>query len=256
MPQEPGEPADNGRMPQDAPSASIFIDESYSNRDYYVAAMLATDAQAADIEQRFQVIRQDARFKWGMPDDIEFHAYDIMQGKGQWHAFYGRVGDAAALYRRLLKAIVDSEAQVAVQGVDVGRLNLRFQYPATPYEVVVRRALEQVNLWCEGASPGQARVFADSVRPDLNPATAAFRRAIDGSTLAASSTHPGPLTAIGPVTLVESKDYSGVQAADLAAHIVRRHLEQTNASATARRLARSLYNTLEPALRYSAKWRP
>jgi hypothetical protein len=247
---------DGADVPQASAPVSIFIDESYSNRDYYVGAVLMTADQVADLESRFEEIRQFARFKWGVPDKVEFHAYDIMQGKNDWRVMYGRVGDAASLYGKLLRAIVASGARVAVQGVDVVRLNLRFQYPATPYEVVCRRALEQIHSWCEQDGLDAVPVFADSVRPDLGAATAAFKRITDGTSLAASSGRPGPLARIGTVNLVESCDHSGVQAADLAAHIVRRYLEEVKAAPAARRLARSLCNTLEPALKYSAKWRP
>jgi len=84
-----------------------------------------------------------------------------------------------------------------------------------------------------------------------------FDRAIDGTSLAASSAYPHPLTHIAqPVTLVSSAQYAGVQAADLAVHIIRRHIEEVTASPRARKLARSLYHTLAPAITYEGKWRP
>jgi hypothetical protein len=54
----------------------------------------------------------------------------------------------ASLYKSLLKAVVRSRAKVAIQAVDVLRLNRRFEYAATPYEVTARRALERVDQWC------------------------------------------------------------------------------------------------------------
>jgi hypothetical protein len=238
-------------------AATVFIDESYSKRDYYVAALLATGSQQAILDARFQELRRGARFKWGVPDDVEFHAHDIMQGRGPWSALLGRVGDAASLYRNVLRAVVDSGVKVAIQGVDVVRLNLRFQYPAAPYETAARRALEQVNLWCEQDDIHRVEIVADEIGPDLRRSQAAFARIVDGTTLAASSTHPGPLTHIsGPISLVESRLHSGVQAADMVAHIVRRHLEETGAAPPARRLARSLHNTICPALGHCGKWRP
>lgn len=236
---------------------TVFIDESYTSRDYYVAALLVDDEQKAVLEARFQELRQEARFKWKVPDDIEFHAHELMQGRGPWLPLLGRVGDAASLYRKLLKAIVDSGARIAVQSVDIVRLNLRFQYPATPYEVAVRRALEQVNLWCKQDGLGMAQIIADDIGQDYERASAAFRRIVDGTNPAASAAHPGRLAQIKEsVILANSSEVTGVQAADLVVHIVRRHLEETDAAPQARRLARSLHNILQPALRYSTKWRP
>jgi hypothetical protein len=58
-----------------------------------------------------------------------------------------------------------------------------------------------------------------------------------------------------PVSLVDSVDCSGVQAADLVAYTVRRQAEETGAAPQTRRLAKSLCNRLTPALKHSAKWR-
>jgi hypothetical protein len=125
-----------------------------------------------------------------------FHAHDIMQGRGAWSPLLGRVGDAASLYRKLLGAIVDCGARIAMQGVDVVGLKHRFQYPAASYEVAARRALEQVNLWCEAEDIVSANAVADEIGPDHERATTAFRRIIDGTTLAASSAHPGRLSRV------------------------------------------------------------
>jgi hypothetical protein len=243
------------QVPEKPPT--VYIDESYSDRDYYVAALLVASGQSTDLEARFQALRQDARLRWGVPGDVEFHAHDMMQGRGAWSPLLGRVGDAASLYRRLLEAVVGSGARIAVQAVDVVRLKHRFQYPAAPYEVAARRALEQVNLWCEEDQAGPALVVADEIGPDPGRAAQAFRRIIDGTTLAASSAHPGALARVAePVSLVESSGHTGVQAADLVAYIVRRQAEGVAASPQARRLAQSLRNVLTPAVRYSAKWMP
>jgi hypothetical protein len=100
-------------------------------------------------------------------------------------------------------------------------------------------------------------VIADEIGPDHQRAATAFRRIIDGTTLAASSAHPGGLSRIAyPVSLVDSAGCSGVQAADLVAYVVRRQIEETGAAPQARRLAKSLRNALTPALKHLAKWRP
>jgi len=84
-----------------------------------------------------------------------------MQGWGDWAVFQGRIGDAATLYRRLLTAIVSSGVRIAIQGVDVVRLNLRFQYPAIPHEIAARRALEQVDQWCATDGSGPVSIISD-----------------------------------------------------------------------------------------------
>jgi hypothetical protein len=233
-----------------------WSDESYTQRDYWVAVAVADQAQKTALEISFAAIRAEASRIWGLRTDAEFHARDIMQGWGDWKVLQGRVGDAASLCRRLLRAIVDSGVRIAVQGVDVVRLNLRFQYPALPHEVAARRALEQIDQWCAKDGSGPVALIADETGD--NPSMASlFDRIIDGASPAVSSGYPRPLAHVArPVTLTSSARHDGVQAADLAVHIVRRHIEETAADPRARKLARSLYHTLSPAIAYQSKWRP
>jgi hypothetical protein len=233
-----------------------WSDESYTQRDYWVAVVVADDAQKTALETSFSEIRAEVAERWGLPSDVEFHAHDIMQGWRDWEVFQGRFGDAVSLCRRLLNAVADSGVRIALQGVDVVRLNLRFQYPALPHEVAARRALEQVDQWCAHDGGGPVTLIADETGD--NPSmTSLFDRIIDGTSLAVSSGYPRPLTHLTrPVALVSSARHDGVQAADLAVHIVRRHIEETTAAPRARKLARSLYHTLSPAIAYESKWRP
>lgn len=228
-----------------------FADESYSQHDYYVAVTVTDHTQKTALEAGFAALREEAAEKLGVPADIEFHAYDIMQGCGEWEALRGRIGDAASLYRKLLKAIVDSGARIAIQGVDIAELAARFDKPPYPHEAAARLAFEQVDQWCADAGVDTVEVTADEISSDPRFAHDMFNRVIDGTTIAASPQCPGPLRHIAqPVALVSSRDSDGVQAADLACHIVRRHFEQTSAAPRAVKLARSLYHTLLPALAY------
>jgi hypothetical protein len=237
-------------------SLTGWVDESYSQRDYWVAVVVGDASQTVALEDRFSALRAEMAATWDLPTDVEFHAHDIMQGWGDWSVFQGRVGDAASLYRRLLEAIAESGVRIAVQGVDVVRLNLRFQYPAAPHEAAARRALEQIDQWCAGGQSGQVSILSDETG-DGPYMTRLFDRVIDGTSLAASSAYPHALTHIKrPVSLVSSAKHDGVQAADLVVHIVRRHLEETAAAPRAARLARSLYRVIAPSLTYQDKWRP
>ncbi|MDR1512822.1 MAG: DUF3800 domain-containing protein [Propionibacteriaceae bacterium] len=231
------------------------LDESYSNQNYYVAVVVVTPSQQRSLSDTFAALREDAAKKFGTPPDVEFHAYDIMQGQGAWSMLRGRVGDAASLYRRLLKAIVGSGAQAAIQSVDRTVLAQQFDPELPAHEAAVRLVLEQVDQWRENAHAGQVRIVSDEISSDIAFATDLFARAISGTSGAAVLGRPGPLSNIAqPARLVSSADYDGVQAADLIAHIARRHFERTTAAPRAVQLARSLYHTVMPAVAYQARW--
>jgi hypothetical protein len=196
--------------------------------------------------------------RWGVAEDVEFHAYDIMQGHKPWQVLRGRTGDAASLYRKLLRTVVACGARVIVQAVDVTRFHQAFTKPASPHEAAVRRALEQLDRWCQDDGTGPVSVVSDEISADTTFATDMFARAINGTTTTASPGHPGPLRHVAStVSLVSSAHSTGVQAADLVAHIARRHFEESvAASSSARRLARSLYHTAVPAVAFQRKWEP
>jgi hypothetical protein len=168
-----------------------FADESYGPHDYYVAVVVTDEAQQAALDAGFAALRQEAAEKWGVSPDIEFHAYDIMQGSDDWAMLRGRVGDAASLYRKLLKTVVDSGAKVAIQGVDTAALAARFENPPYAHEAAARLALEQVDRWCEQAGVGTIDITADEISSDTRFATDVFNRAIDGTTVTASEEHVG-----------------------------------------------------------------
>jgi hypothetical protein len=228
-----------------------FADESYGQHDYYVAIVVTGQAQEAALKAGFDALRKEAAQKWKVPSDVEFHAYDIMQGCDDWKVLRGRVGDAASLYRKLLKVIVASGAKVAIEGVGIADLAEEYDNPPYAHEAAARLALEQVDQWCADAGVSAVEITADEISSDMRFATDVFNRAIDGTTVAASDEHPGSLGHVAqPIALVSSASSDGVQAADLVAHIVRRHFEETSAAPRAVKLARSLYHTLLPALTY------
>lgn len=228
-----------------------FADESYGQHDYYVAIVVTDQAQEAALKSGFGALRKDAARKWQVPSNVEFHAYNIMQGRGNWRVLRDRIGDAASLYRKLLKAIVASGAKVAIEGVGIADLAEKYKNPPYAHEAAARLALEQVDQWCAEAGVNAIEITADEISSDTRFATEVFNRAIDGTSVGASAGHPGVLGHIAqPVALVSSASSDGVQAADLVAHIVRRHFEETTAAPRAVKLARSLYHTLLPALTY------
>jgi hypothetical protein len=217
--------------------------------------VLLDPAQQQSLTASFKALRQRAADMFGTPVDIEFHGYDIMQGDGDWSMLRGRVGEAATLYMRLLEAIVGSGARAAIQSVDTIGLAKRFQPRLSAHEAAVRLVLEQVNQWMQGAGNGLARLVSDEISADRAFAADLFDRAITGASRAASLGCVGTLDRIAqPVRLVSSALCEGVQAADLIAHIARRHFEETSATPKAKRLARRLYHTIMPAVAYQAKW--
>lgn len=228
----------------------LFVDESYGADDYYVAGVLVTQAQYVRLVAVVEEIRASVSHSFGMPADVEFHAHRMMQCQDDWRVMRGRLHESVTVYRALLRAVVASGAVVWLEGVDVRRLNARYRYPDSPYEVSLRYLLEKVDTFC------RAQDLTCDVTADLIDKADDFREAIAG--FARSGTpgwRPSRLERITGPQWLDSRSEPGIQVADLVVYILRRHREVTG-SAKAQRTTRSLVHQLRPAIRGERKWVP
>lgn len=182
--------------------------------------------------------------------DVEFHAHRLMQAQGDWECMKGQLHESVAIYRHVLRAIVGSGAGVMLEGVDVRRLNARYRYPDSPYQVALRHLLERADGWCAGWGVN-CRVTADLIdrQEDFAEAIAGYTR------VGTPGFRPSRLERILGPEWVDSRTEIGVQAADMVAYIMRRHRE-VQGSPKAQRATRSLVHQLKPAIRHERKWTP
>lgn len=237
-------------MPIRPQTLQLFVDESYGADDYYVAGVLVTDTQYRTLALGLDRVREHAIAKFGVPADVEFHAHRLMQAQDDWSVMQGQLHEAVALYRNVLRAIVNAKAQVLLEGVDVRRLRARYRYPDSPYEVALRHLLERIDARC-AQTDATCRVTADLIdrQDDFAEAIAGYTR------VGTPGFRPSRLERIHTPEWVDSRDEPGVQAADMVAYILRRHREVTG-SPKAQRATRSLIHALHPAIRYERKWIP
>lgn len=228
----------------------LFVDESYGADDYYVAGVLLSDVQYRGLVDEISQVRQHASERFGLPTDVEFHAHRLMQAQGDWECMKGQLHESVAIYRHVLRAIVGSGAGVMLEGVDVRRLNARYRYPDSPYEVALRHLLERADGRCAGWGVN-CRVTADLIdrQEDFSEAIAGYTR------VGTPGFRPSRLERILGPEWVDSRTEIGVQAADMVAYIMRRHRE-VQGSPKAQRATRSLVHQLKPAIRHERKWTP
>lgn len=227
-----------------------YLDESYGADDYYVAGVVLSDAQYLQLVRKVTDLRTQVADAFGVPNDVEFHGHRLMQAREDWDCMAGQLHEAVGVYRKFLRAIVDSGAVVLLEGVDVRRLRARYRYPDSPYEVVLRHLLERVDTMAR-AGGEHCEVTADLVDRHAD-----FAEAIAGYTrVGTPGFRPSRLERIVGPTWVDSRSEIGVQAADMAAYILRRNRE-VRSSPKAERATRSLVHQLRPAIRLERKWIP
>ncbi|MCV7176754.1 DUF3800 domain-containing protein [Mycolicibacterium sphagni] len=228
-----------------------FIDESYGEDDYYVGGLVLTPDQLAAIERELEAFKAVVAEKFDVPESIEFHAHEIMHGKGSWRTLDGRVHESVWVCRRVLQIAANSGARIHIQGVDVRRLNARYRYPDSPYRVTLRHLLERVHDECQWRRC-RSTVTAD-ILDESDTATAAIAGFVRKATPGYRSTR---LCHIEPMNYVDSQTSLGVQAADVVTYAARRHLEVRDGHPRALKAARQLFNVVQPRLTSCRKWEP
>lgn len=229
-----------------------FVDESYGPDDYYVGGVVLADHQLIRLNDQLAEFRDEVCEKFDLSaDDVEFHAHQMMHGKGEWACLDGQVHESVWICRRIIHIVVNCGARIHMQGVDVRRLNARYRYPDSPYRIALRHLLERVNDDCI------RRELRSSVTADIldesDAATAAIRGFVRNPT---PGYRPTRLTHIEPMEYVDSRASLGVQAADVVAYTLRRHLEVKNSHPRAAKAARQLFNAALPAVSTCRKWNP
>ena len=58
---------------------TAYLDESYGERVFVLVALLAIEVQAGVITTELDALVRRASLRFGVPDDAEVHAYDIMR---------------------------------------------------------------------------------------------------------------------------------------------------------------------------------
>lgn len=229
-----------------------FVDESYGANDYYVGGIILNDQQLAYLEGELLDLKRRASAQFGVPEDIELHAHEIMQCKRLWRCLKGSPHEQVYICKQVLEAVVASGAVVHLQGVNVRRLNARYRYPDSPYAVSLRHMLERVEEHCVRLGE-RSEVLLD-ILDESDTATAAIAGYVRRKT---PGYRPMHLTSIvHPIQYADSRDHLGIQAADVVTYVLRRHLEVQVAHPKALRASRMLFETVWPAVRSNRKWEP
>lgn len=231
---------------------SAFVDESYDDRDYHVAALVVTPEALQLLNRAMGEARLCAATSFGISLDAEFHGYEIMSGRAAWKPLRGKYAAASSIYMRALSGIRDSGAKIFIRGVNIPRLNERYRYPNPPHQVSLQHVLEQVDM--HAAALGErVRVYADQV-PDQDRHANMIR-------LYSKIGTPGFRTSMLPTIWhpIESRrscDVPGLQAADLVVYLYRRMFFHAHRDAKALKATRKMWNVISPAVVYKNHWTP
>ncbi len=123
-----------------------YVDESYTKTHYWMAAVLCTDDTLAPLGAALDAcVAQAAASYEGISPTAELHGYDLFHGTRDWAPLKTLARARIGAYAAAAKAIGDSGAEIIIRGVDIVRLQRRYNWPDHPHAVVLAHILERID---------------------------------------------------------------------------------------------------------------
>ncbi|WP_367948754.1 DUF3800 domain-containing protein [Rathayibacter sp. VKM Ac-2857] len=230
---------------------TAYLDESYTDERYYVAAFLIDEADNPALDAaraRMSIFLKG----FGVEPSTELHAHSLMTGRDGFEPVARQVRARIRIYQQWMNELAALPARVIVRGVDVTRLNARYKYPDPPHQVALQHTLEAIDR-CARQHGKQVRIVADIVPGQVAHAADMIRYQRSGTPGYQSSMLAA---VVPPLVFEDSARFPGLQAADAIAYIYRRfdaHVESNSQVASA---VQRLWTTLDGLVFEVWRWDP
>lgn len=225
-------------------SLIAYIDESYNSEMFYIGAAVASQQAWQKITIRYHELRSFCMETYGISEDAELHAVEIMGGKKLWAPLRGKHREAAGILRKALAILDDEGVQYFFWGLDISRLHARFKYPQPPHQIALQGILRSLNDYASHQSESEyIKLVADivDIKEELQAQFAGYQRLSSASGLSDTLKHLEY-----PIVFRDSKESAGLQAADIGAYLFHRiqrfPTERHSAAARARKPMERLLN--------------
>lgn len=227
-----------------------YLDESYTDRWYWMGALLVPDVVAIPLSTALDEVMLDAAKAYGVAAESELHGYDLFQGRAPWTGLPPRA--RIAVYNSALKAIGSHEVTIILRGVDRHGLTRRYATPKPAHEVVLSHLLERIDGYA-AMREQLVLVIADEVD---NPAThrsdlSRYRTTGTGGYRSRRLTH-----IVDTLHFAPSHASRLVQAVDLVTFLFRRIASGTVADPREVAANERLWSWVEPRRYHSWCWSP
>jgi len=104
-----------------------YLDESASERCYYVTAVIVQDSDVVGLTSALQEV---ADYAWdaysGVPHSPELHAHAISNGKEDWTSMKKDYEAQKDVLNRAVEAIADSDVAIYIRGVHIEKYQARY----------------------------------------------------------------------------------------------------------------------------------
>jgi hypothetical protein len=227
-----------------------YVDESYTDRWYWIGALLVPDVVAIPLSTALDEVMADAARSYGIPAESELHGYELFQGRAVWSELPPRA--RIAVYNSALKAIGAHDVTIILRGVDRPGLARRYPCPKPAHEVVLSHLLERIDGYA-AMREELALVIADEVDNPATHRSDLSRYRVDGT----GGYRSRRLTRIvDTLHFAPSQASRLVQAVDLVTFLFRRMESSTVVDVREKTANEKLWSWVEPRRYHSWCWLP
>jgi hypothetical protein len=227
-----------------------YVDESYTDRWFTMAALLVDGPAAVALADDLERVCNAAAAAYGLESSAELHGHEIFHAAGAWAGVpvRARVG----VFDDVVEAVAAQNVKVIARAMDTVGQRTRYAAPDPPHTVVLQHLLERIDE-CATRLGDYALVIADEVdgqathRADLSAyrevGTRGYRhrkltRIVD--TLHFAPSHASRL----------------VQAADVIAFLYRRVHTHQETDERSRKAKVAMWKRLQPRVHHELCWFP
>ncbi|MGV9809302.1 DUF3800 domain-containing protein [Micromonospora chersina] len=227
-----------------------YVDESYTDRWYWIGALLVPEAVAIPLSDALDEVMAEAAKTYGVGRDAELHGYDLFQGRAPWTGVPPRA--RIAVYNSALRAIGAHDVTIILRGVDRHGLADRYGDTRPAHEVVLSHLLERVDGYA-AMREELALVIADEVDNPAAHRSDLTRYRVDGT----GGYRSRRLTRIvDTLHFAPSHASRLVQGVDLVTFLFRRMASGVGTDPREVTTNRRLWCWVEPRRYHSWCWRP
>jgi hypothetical protein len=227
-----------------------FIDESYTDKRYYQAAVVMKEEDLPLLDAAL-ILASDFARGFGVGPGVEFHAHSLMSGRDGWEPVAEAARARLRIYAHTLNLISQLPARIFIEGVDIAKLNARYSYPDSPHSVTLRHLFEEIN---DFAGHHNRRVHVTCDR--IGDYKTELRNFDFYKKVRNEGFEPSDLQHLESLTFGDSKDHQGLQAADQIVYLYRRMNAHTESNPKTERAIKNMWESLLPIVAKHRRWDP
>jgi hypothetical protein len=225
-----------------------YLDESYSDAHYVIAAVVVNDRSARSLETALDRVVVEAVPFTGN-EAAELHGYALFHGREHWSGVPLR--PRISVYSKAMRAIGEHDVMVLLRGLDRYRYGARYGHEAgDPHDVVLRHVLERLDAYGRRCSE-PVLVIADEIHSHERQRTdlAFFRQAGTPGYRSSRLNH-----IIDTLHVAPSRHSRFLQAVDLVAYLYLRRHSGRERDPRAIEVNDLLWSHITPRVRDSGFW--